>query len=181
MQYYSYQFYRSLIGPSLSERAFLKFVILLAPLLLIAACTGGQPAPDFQVDLYEGGIFNLGEQAENNAVVVNFWYPSCPPCREEMPHFQAAWEQFQGDGVKFIGLFVPQGFDTVGDAKFFIEELGLTFSFATDDGAKIAQDYEILYFPTTYFIDKQGKVFRKEISNLDAETLTELVGALVGG
>lgn len=181
MQHHISQFYQSLTGPSLLNRTFLAFAILMVPLLLIAACSGGQPAPDFQVDLYGGGTFNLGEQAGNNAVVVNFWYPSCPPCREEMPHFQAAWERFQGDGVKFVGLFVPQGFDTVGDAKFFIEELGLTFAFATDDGAKIAQNYEIEFFPTTYFIDKRGMVFRKEISNLDLARLTELVGALVGG
>ena len=119
-----YQAYQSLLDTLLLRRAFLKFAMLLGPMLLVtAACSGGQPAPDFQVDLYGGGTLTLSEQAGNNAVVVNFWYPSCPPCREEMPHFQAAWEKFQGDGVKFVGLFVPQGFDTVGDAKFFIEEL----------------------------------------------------------
>jgi len=154
--------------------------MLVVPMLLVnSACSGGQPAPDFHVDLYGGGTFTLSEQVGNNAVVVNFWYPSCPPCREEMPHFQAAWEKFQGDGVRFVGLFVPQGFDTVGDANFFIDELGLTFDFATDDGAKIAENYEILYFPTTYFIDKRGNVVLKEISNLDADTMSELVEALV--
>ena len=68
-------------------------------------------AGDFQVTLFTGGEFQLSDQLGKKSVVLNFWYPSCPPCREEMPAFQAAWEEVQGEDVLFLGMFVPRGLD----------------------------------------------------------------------
>ncbi len=156
-------------------------LVLLALLLLAAGCRGGEPAPDFQVTLFDGTTFRLSEHRGDNAVVVNFWYPSCPPCREEMPQFQEAWQDLRGDGVRFLGLFVPQGLDTEQDAREFVQELELTFDFATDLQAQVAQNYQVEYFPTTYFIDEGGKVFRMEISNLDRATIVSIVGSMPRG
>lgn len=135
----------------------------------------GQPAGDFQVELFAGGDFRLADAAGREAVVLNFWFPSCPPCRAEMPEFQRAWEQLQGQPVRFLGVFVPQGLDSEQDARDFVAELGLTYDFATDGGAKVAQSYQIQYFPTTYFIGRDGRVFRVELSTLDAPAITRLV------
>lgn len=79
------------------------------------------------------------------------------------------------EDITFLGLFVPQGFDTEQDAMDFVEELGLTYDFATDTGAQITRDYGIAYFPTTIFIDQKGRLVRTEISTLDTEKLTEIV------
>jgi peroxiredoxin len=115
------------------------------------------------------------------AVVLNFWYPSCPPCRAEMPGFEKAWQELQGEDVRFLGLFVPQGLDSEQDARGFVEELGLTYDFATDKGASTAQAYQLEYFPTTYFIDKKGRVFRAVISTLDAEKIADIVREMMQG
>ncbi len=166
-----------------------RFYLLLASLatlLIILGCNRLPAAPDFQVTLFDGGSFQLSELIGQEAVVINFWYPSCPPCREEMPHFEEVWQEMQGqktqgENVRFLGLFVPQGFDTEQDARNFVAELGLTFEFATDLQANIAKSYEIQYFPTTYFIDKKGRVFQEEISNLDRERLTAIISHMTGG
>jgi cytochrome c biogenesis protein CcmG/thiol:disulfide interchange protein DsbE len=98
-----------------------------------------------------------------------------------MPHFQQAWQELQDENVRFLGLFVPMGFDSEQDAREFIAELGLTFDFATDKQALVAQNYQVEYFPTTYFIDREGKVFKREISNLDTATITSTVNEMLGG
>jgi peroxiredoxin len=144
-------------------------------MLLASACTPPETAADFQVTLFDGEDFQLSQQAGRSAVVVNFWYPSCPPCREEMPEFEKAWRQYRGEGVRFLGLFVPMGFDSEQDARDFVNDLGLTFDFATDREALIARSYQVEYFPTTYFIDARGRVSRMEISNLDLETIAGIV------
>ena len=155
------------------------------PLLVIvflAACgAGGPKAPDFQATRFDGTEFRLSDQVGVNAVVLNFWYPSCPPCREEMPAFESAWQQLRDEEVQFLGLFVPQGFDTEQDAKDFIDEFGLTYDFATDSSTLIAQSYEVEYFPTTYFIDKSGRISKAWISVLDQEAIVGLVRQMTEG
>ena len=159
----------------------LKLVLLLLLSLVGAACARGEPAADFSMTLFQGGEFQLSEVTRDQAVVVNFWYPSCPPCREEMPHFEAAWQELQGRDVRFLGVFVPQGFDTEEDARRFVAELGLTFDFGTDQQARIAEAYGLQVFPTTYFISRGGRVFSVEIANLDTETITGIVEAMLDG
>ena len=151
------------------------FSVMLMVFLAGCGGTAGREAPDFQVTRFDGAQFSLSDQVGVNAVVLNFWYPSCPPCRAEMPAFENAWQQVREDDVQFLGIFVPQGFDTQQDAKDFVDEFGLTYGFATDKGAQIAGSYELEFFPTTYFIDKSGRIFKTWISLLDRETIVGLV------
>jgi peroxiredoxin len=82
--------------------------------------------------------------------------------------------------VRFLALYVPQGIDTEEDARDFIEEFGLTFNFATDRLARIAEAYELQYFPKTYFINKDGDIVATHISTLEAEKIIKQVRALLG-
>ena len=157
------------------------FAAALAGIILLMACGGsGQTARDFEVVQFDGAVFRLSQETKNHAVVLNFWYPSCPPCREEMPAFEAAWQEIKDGPVRFLGLYVPQGFDSEQDARDFVDELGLTFSFATDRLARIAEAYGLEYFPKTYFIDMDGKVVATHISTLTPEEIVRQVRALVG-
>ena len=158
----------------------LVFVALLTTSCGFIEKTWSQ-TPDFEVTLFDGSPFRLSDEAGQRAVVLNFWFPSCPPCRAEMPGFQTAWEQVQGDDIRFLGLFVPQGFDSEQDARDFVAELELTYDFATDVRAEIARAYEIMYYPTSIFIDKSGKVYRTDISTLDAEKLVSIIREMSPG
>lgn len=160
-----------------------KVALTLAVLViaLLAACGGSrQSARDFEVVQFNGNTFRLSEEVKNQAVVLNFWYPSCPPCREEMPAFEAAWQKLKDEPVRILGLYVPQGIDSEDDARNFIEDFGLTFNFATDRLSLIAQAYELEYFPTTFFIGMDGNVVATHISTLKTEEIIRQVGALLG-
>ncbi|MCY4558504.1 MAG: TlpA disulfide reductase family protein [Chloroflexi bacterium] len=163
---------------SFPRRTLVTVLVVLAFSISLAACSTGQPAADFALKTFAGEEFRLSEQ-RGQAVVINFWYPSCPPCRDEMPAFQEVWEEYQGRDVRFIGLFVPQGFDTEVEARQFVDEFGLTFDFATDVRARVAQEYAVQYFPTTYFIDQGGRIHKMEISRMDVDTLTEILDDLL--
>ena len=158
-------------------------VELLAVALLLAAilACNGEKAQDFEVNLFDGDRFLLSDRHEDSVVVVNFWYPSCPPCREEMPEFQRAWEQLAGEPVVFLGMFVPRGLDNEYAAREFVEELGLTFNFATDRGEAIATAYGIEFYPTTVFIDRGGRVAETWVSALDTERITAIAKELLDG
>ena len=74
--------------------------------------TGAQPATDFQIDRYHsGGLVDGAETSLSEVlglgrpVVLNMWAGLCPPCRLEMPDFQAVSGEF-GDRVLILGLDV---------------------------------------------------------------------------
>ena len=172
---------QSLTRPKIPAPLLPAAIAALAILLSAGAagCSTGQPAADFTLTTFAGEQFRLSEQ-RGKVVVINFWYPSCPPCRDEMPAFQEVWEEYQGRNVRIIGLFVPQGFDTEVEARQFVDELGLTFDFATDVRAMVAQEYAVQFFPTTYFIDQAGRVHIMEISRMDYDRLMDILDDLLG-
>ena len=147
-------------------------------MLLLASACGGETAQDFEVQLFDGGRMRLSEEYADNVVVINFWYPSCSPCREEMPEFQEAWHELEGEPVRFLGLFVPRGFDNESTAREFVSELELTFDFATDHRETIASAYGIEFYPTTWFIDRGGRVAETHSGALDLERILEIVRGL---
>lgn len=100
-----------------------------------------------------------------------------------MPAFEAAWQRLKGEGteVSFLGVFVPQGFDSEQDARDFVHELGLTYSFATDLGGRVARLFEVEVYPTTYFVNDSGELFRKHISTLDEEQIVRIVQEMSQG
>ena len=165
---------------SLRLTAVCAISLALAMLLAqTAACGGGDTARDFEVEQFDGERFRLSERYADNVVVVNFWYPSCAPCRKEMPAFQKASEELTGEPVQFLGLFVPRGFDTEATAREFVAELGLTFDFATDRQETIATAYGIEFYPTTLFIDRGGKVAATHAGAMDVGRITSQARELI--
>ena len=153
--------------------------LLVGLALAVAAACGHDRAQDFEVELFNGDMFRLSDQYDSNVMVINFWYPSCPPCRDEMPEFQRASERLEGEPVKFLGMFVPKGFDTEAMARQFVEDLGLTFDFATDRGEAIATAYGIGGYPTTWFIDRRGEVATTHVGAMDGEDIVDTVRELL--
>ena len=147
----------------------------LVLILLVSGCGIPARAPDFSLNTFSGEEFRLSKLNNGESLVINFWYPSCPPCRNEMPHFQTVWERLNGQNIRFLGLFVPKGFDTESEAKEFVDELGLTFDFATDKGAEVAEEYGVEYFPNTFFINEDGRIVHQEIRNLDERDLVSII------
>ena len=82
------------------------------------ASTGN--APQISAETFEHGNFDLAELA-GQPVVVNFWFPSCPPCRAEMPDLQEAYTEFKDQGVQFVGI-QQLGIDSKAAAIAFLEE-----------------------------------------------------------
>ena len=139
------------------------------------------PAPDFELTLFGNANYEAGEtlklsDLKGKPVVVNFWFPSCPPCVAEMPDLQMSFERHAGD-VAFIGVQLI-GLDTAADGQAFVDDLGVTYALGPDDGA-IIRDYNVAGFPTTVFVDKDQNIVRKWTGILNEEKLEELVAGIL--
>lgn len=168
----------SALGSALASAA-------LAVLLAAALACGGESAsaPDFELTLFANEDYRAGEtlrlsRLAERPVVLNFWFPSCPPCVAEMPHFEESYQKFKPEGVAFIGVQLL-GLDSADDGQRFVERLMVNYALGPDerDGVfgEIVKAYEVSGFPTTVFIDRNREIRRTWTGSLDAETLDALI------
>jgi peroxiredoxin len=126
-------------------------------------------APDFT-------LFNtLGEEVQlsrfkGQAILINFWATWCGPCRIEMPALQDRFERYQDDGLVVLAVDFDESQE---DVAFFGEELGLTFELLLDPGGDIQSLYQIIGYPTSYFVDAQGIVKVKHIGIMTEDQLDD--------
>ena len=138
-------------------------------------------APNFQLTLFEtenhakGELLTLIDLA-GKPVVLNFWFPSCPPCRAELPDFEASFQAHK-DEVAFIGL-QQLGLDSIQEGQDFINEIGVTYAVGPDE-ANIVPDYKIIGFPTTVFLNRDLSIEKKWTGALNGEKLEELIQELL--
>ena len=116
-----------------------------------------KPAADFELSLLDGESLRLSDLS-GKVVVLNFWASWCPPCRWEMPAFERTWTEYRDRDVVFLGVAVS---DTEEEAQAFAERVGVTYLLGLDSTGQIVRDYRVSNLPTTFFIDRQGKITRK--------------------
>lgn len=114
----------------------------------------GNPAPEFELELFDGGVVRLSA-LRGNVVVINFWASWCGPCRDEAPILVDAWHAYRDRGVVFIGIDYV---DTEPEARAFMQEFAVDYPNGPDKGQRIARQYQITGVPETFFIDRQGRV-----------------------
>ena len=134
----------------------------------IASARVGFAAPDFTLDLLEGGELTLSE-LRGKAVVVNLWASWCPPCRAEMPALQHFYEENRARGLEVVAVNTTFQ-DSESDAAAFVAEFGLTFPVALDRDGAASRAYLLRALPTTYFIDRTGVIREVVIGGPMSET-----------
>ncbi len=137
----------------------------------------GSSAPDFNFSLYQG-VSEVGyregtlARLHGRPMVLNFWAGLCPPCRAEMPQFQAFYEESK-DEVLVLGIDIGP-FTSLGshsDADALLRELGVTYPAGWTDDGSVPRKYGVTSMPTTVFITSDGIIFEKIVGAIDANFL----------
>ena len=161
-------------------------LLCVALLSLAVACSSesgpADPAPDFALTLYGTETRQAGEtlrlsDLKGKPVVLNFWFPSCPPCVAEMPEFERVFQNHKSYGVEFIGIQLV-GIDTAEDGQNFVNEVGVTYALGPDED-DITTKYKVNGFPMTVFIDKEQNIVRKWQGVLNEEKMEEILSEIV--
>lgn len=127
-------------------------------------------APDFTAVDADGEEVKLSDYV-GKPIVLNFWASWCTPCKSEMPEFNAAWEELEGE-VQFLMVNMTDGArETVESAREYVEGEGFTFPVLFDTKSEAAIAYSAYSLPTTYFIDAEGYVTARAVGAIDGETL----------
>ncbi len=113
----------------------------------------GQPAPAITGTTLDGAAFDLAAFA-GKPVVVNFWGPSCVPCRDEFPLLAAKLAEHAADGLTVVGVLTD---DPVEPARDFVSAVrGELADGRRSRTRRSRATYRIAGRPQTYFIDRTG-------------------------
>lgn len=141
-----------------------------------ASADEAQAAPDFTVVDYDGGEVKLSDYF-GTPIVLNFWASWCPPCKSEMPDFDAASETHSE--VLFLMVNMTDGVrETVETAKEHVESQGYGFTVLFDTEYSAAYAYYVNSLPATYFIDRDGNLIAYAQGMIDAEALERGIGMI---
>lgn len=125
----------------------------------------------------ESGFGLESSALEGEVVVMNWWYAACAPCRAEAPDLVALYNEFNPQGVQFVGVNVR---DTAPTALAFDRNFGIEFPSVMD---QLSGDVSLAFtgvvsaaaVPTTIVIDREGKVSARILGRIDAGILSTLI------
>lgn len=140
---------------------------------------------DFTLTDQYGNSHTLSEY-KGKTVFLNFWATWCPPCRAEMPDIQKIYEETSAEGKEelvVLGIAAPDyGKETSEDGILqFLDENGYTYPVLMDPGGKIFAEYGVYSYPTTFMINKEGKVFGYVSGQISEDTMRSIIKQTMEG
>jgi peroxiredoxin len=130
----------------------------------------GEQAPTFSLKDKDGKTYST-ESLKGKVVVLNFWATWCPPCRAEIPAFKSVYDKYKGKGVEIVGVSLDhKGWDVITP---FLDQYKLNYPVVLG-GAEIAKAYgNVRSIPTTFIIDRDGKVIDSHVGAMSEEQLVK--------
>ncbi|HLA13831.1 MAG TPA: redoxin domain-containing protein [Gemmatimonadaceae bacterium] len=127
----------------------------------------GSEAPNFTAVTVDSAprLKSLADY-RGQVVMVNVWATWCLPCRVEMPSIEALHRDYAPKGFKVLAVSVddPGRAETI---RAFVEQYKLTFEILHDPDKKIVEQYDILGYPETFIIGRDGVIRKKLLSATD--------------
>lgn len=135
-------------------------------------------ATDFTVYDEQGNRYKLSD-FRGKPVVLSFWATWCSICVNEMPTFDAMYEQYKDD-VHFLMVNLTDGYqETFEEATSFIKNSSYKLPVYYDVSSEAAIAYGVMSIPVTYFIDKDGRIDTYHSGAITKERFNAVIGELL--
>ncbi len=162
-------------SPSFKRRLLLSGAA--AGALALAGCGGREAAPDSHFVLLDGRTVRT-QDFQGKVTLVNFWATTCVSCVKEMPSIVATYHKYREQG--FDTVAVAMSYDPPQWVSNFAQTRQLPFHVALDNTGEIAQAWgDVRLTPTTYIVDRQGRIVKRYVGEPDFAALHQLLEQLL--
>lgn len=155
--------------------------LLVAALVGIAsylALSSGQAAPEYSFTDIKGQPIS-SQNLRGKVVMVNFWATSCTTCVHEMPQMVETYNKYKDRGLEFVA--VAMSYDPPNYVLNFTETRALPFKVALDVKGDLAKSFgNVQMTPTTFVIDKKGRIIKRYLGEPDFAALHQLLEKSLG-
>lgn len=138
-------------------RLFLCILILL-PLLSTASARADEPAPAFRLPLLDNSAELSLQEQRGKVIYLDFWASWCGPCRTSLPLLNTLRTELRQQGVTDFEILAINLDDDAADGLAFLQEFPVAYPTLHDASGNIAQAYDLRGMPTSYLIDRQGRL-----------------------
>ncbi|RJQ56436.1 MAG: TlpA family protein disulfide reductase [Nitrospiraceae bacterium] len=123
----------------------------------------GESAPDFTIKDMSGKDVTLSS-FNGRPVLLNFWATWCPYCRKERPYLKSLHEEYKNKDLVIIAVSIDRSSGTIEN---YMKQNPAPYIVLTDPEGIAAVPYNVMSLPTTYLIDRNGKIGRKFMGMVD--------------
>lgn len=119
------------------------------------------PMADLKLYDMDEEIFDI-KTMKGKVLIVNFWATWCPPCRREMTSLEKLYLATKDNHVVVVAVNMGEDIETVFSFINSIEP-SPSFPIVFDTDSSVMEQWKVVGLPTTYIVDKKGKVAYKAI------------------
>ncbi|CAG4894746.1 TlpA disulfide reductase family protein [Paraburkholderia saeva] len=131
-----------------------------------------QRVPDATFTLLSGQKVSTAD-LKGKVYLVNFWATSCDTCMKEMPQMINTYNRYKGKGLEFVA--VAMNYDAPMYVVNYSQTRQLPFKVAMDDGSAAKQFGNVQLTPTTFLIDRNGKILKRYVGEPEFGELDQLL------
>ncbi len=143
----------------------------------LSGCAGREAAPDSTFVLLDGSQATTAE-LRGKVTLVNFWATTCVTCVKEMPALVATHQKYAPRGYETMA--VAMSYDPPAWVMNFVQSRQLPFKVALDNTGEIAKAWgDVKLTPTTYLLDKQGRIVKRYVGEPEMDALHQLIEELL--
>ncbi|WP_066739854.1 TlpA disulfide reductase family protein [Cupriavidus sp. D384] len=141
------------------------------------AMSPASKVPDATFTLLSGQKVSTAD-LKGKVYLVNFWATSCATCVKEMPQMIDTYKQFKDKGLEFVA--VAMNYDPPMYVANYAKTRELPFKVAMDSDGTAAKAFgDVQLTPTTFVVDKNGKILKRYVGEPEWDALHKLLdGAL---